>query len=200
LRHGERPRGLTVAGAGLAAFGLVLVLDLLSGADLAPVGVMWALIAMGGAASYFVLAAREHPDLPPVALAGTGLAIGAVMLGALGAVGVLPMHATTASPAYAGHTVSWWLPLVGLGVVTAGVAFCTGIAASRRLGSRLSSFVALLEVVGGVAFAWLLLDQVPGALQLGGGALIIAGVVVVKLGERPRAPRRKALEPVGAVG
>ena len=34
LRHGERPGPLTVAGAGIAALGLVLVLDLLSGADL----------------------------------------------------------------------------------------------------------------------------------------------------------------------
>src|SRR4051812_37456534 len=70
LRHGERPGPLTVAGAALAALGLVLVLDLLSGADLAPTGVLWALIAMGCAASYFVLAAKPRPDLPPVALAG----------------------------------------------------------------------------------------------------------------------------------
>ena len=101
LRHGERPGPLTVAGAGLAALGLVLVLDLLSGADLAPVGVLWALIAMGCAASYFVLAANPRPDLPPVALAGAGLATGALVLAALGAVGILPMHATTASPVYA---------------------------------------------------------------------------------------------------
>jgi drug/metabolite transporter (DMT)-like permease len=187
LRHGERPGPLTVAGAGLAALGLVLVLDLLSGADLAPIGVLWALIAMVGAASYFVLAAKERPGLPPVALAGAGLALGALMLAAVGAVGLLPMDATTATPVYAGNAVSWWVPLLGLGVVTAGFAYCTGIAASRRLGSRLSSFAALLEVVAGVTFAWLLLDQVPTALQLGGGALIIAGVVVVKLGERPRA-------------
>src|SRR5919199_4729183 len=36
LVHGERPRPLTIAGAGVAAVGLLLVLDLLSGADLAP--------------------------------------------------------------------------------------------------------------------------------------------------------------------
>jgi drug/metabolite transporter (DMT)-like permease len=189
LRHGERPGPLTVAGAGLAAVGLVLVLDLLSGADLAPAGVAWALLAMAGAASYFVLAAKQRPGLPPVALAGGGLAIGTVALAVLGAASILPMQATTASPNYAGTSTAWWLPLVGLGVVTAGFAYCTGIAASRRLGSRLASFVALLEVIFGVTFAWLLLDQLPTALQLGGGALIVAGVVVVKLGERPRTPR-----------
>jgi drug/metabolite transporter (DMT)-like permease len=187
LRHGERPRPLTVAGAGLAAVGLVLVLDLLSGADLAPLGVFWALFAMVGAAAYFVLAATERPDLPPVALAAAGLTAGALVLGVLGITGLLPLDATTASPAYAVGDVPWWLPLAGLGVITAGLAYCFGIAASRRLGSRLASFVALLEVVAGVTFAWLLLDQLPGPLQLVGGALIIAGVIVVKLGERPPA-------------
>jgi drug/metabolite transporter (DMT)-like permease len=189
LRHGERPGPLTVAGAGIAALGLVLVLDLLSGADLAPAGVLWALLAMGGAASYFVLAAKPRPGLPPAALAGAGLATGALALAVLGVVGVLPMRATTTSPVYADSALSWWLPLLGLGIVTAGLAYCTGIAASRRLGSRLASFVALLEVVAGVTFAWLLLDQLPTSLQLAGGALIVAGVIVVKLGERPAAPR-----------
>jgi drug/metabolite transporter (DMT)-like permease len=189
LRHGERPGALTIGGAALAALGLVLVLDLLSGADLAPLGVFWALFAMVGAATYFVLAATEREGLPPVALAGVGLAAGALVLAVLGVVGLLPMDATTAAPSYAAGEVPWWLPLVGLGVVTAGFAYCTGIAASRRLGSRLSSFVALLEVVFGVTFAWLLLDQLPGAAQFVGGALILAGVVVVKLGERPPAPR-----------
>jgi drug/metabolite transporter (DMT)-like permease len=193
LRRGERPRTLTVAGAGLAAVGLVLVLDLVSGADLAPLGVFWALFAMVGAASYFVLAATPRPDLPPVALAGAGLTAGALVLGALGSTGLLPMDATTAAPSYAVGDVPWWLPLAGLGVITAGFAYCTGIAASRRLGSRLSSFVALLEVVAGVTFAWLLLDQLPGPLQLVGGVLIVAGVIVVKLGERAPAPQPATL-------
>ena len=187
LRHGERPRALTLAGAGLAAVGLVLVLDLLSGADLAVDGVLWALAAMLGAAMYFVMSADTRSGMPPLALAGGGLAVGAVGLGALGLLGVLPMRATTVSPAYAGEAVAWWLPFVALGVVTAAIAYTTGIAASRRLGSRLASFVALLEVVAAVIFAWLLLDQLPGAVQLLGGAFILAGVVVVKLGERPRA-------------
>ncbi len=192
LRHGERPTRLTVAGAGLAALGLVLVLDLVSGADLALDGVLWALAAMLGAATYFVLSADPRPGLPPLALAGAGLAVGAALLAAVGLVGLLPLRATTAAPTYAGDAVAWWLPLLGLGVVTAGIAYTTGIAASRLLGSRLASFVALLEVVAGVLFAWVLLDQLPGALQLAGGALVVAGVVVVKLGEGPPRARTPA--------
>ena len=102
------------------------------------------------------------------------------------------MHATTAAPTYAGEAIPWWLPFLGLGVITAALAYTTGIAASRRLGSRLASFVALLEVVAAVGFAWLLLDQLPGTLQLVGGAFVLAGVVVVKLGERP--PRADAAD------
>ena len=76
------------------------------------------------------------------------------------------------------------VPLVLLGSVTAAIAYVTGIGAARVLGSRLASFVALSEVVAGVAWAWVLLDELPGPWQLGGGVLILAGVVGVKLGER----------------
>jgi drug/metabolite transporter (DMT)-like permease len=185
LRHGERPRRPTVAGAAVAAAGLVLVLQLQSGAGLALGGVLWALGAMVGAATYFVLSARTTSGLPPQALAGAGLVAAAVGLGALGAAGILPLRATTAAPTYSGSPVAWWLPLLGLGVVTAGLAYVTGIAASRRLGSRVASFVALLEVVSGVIAAWLLLGQLPAVLQLVGGGLVLTGIAIVKLGERP---------------
>ena len=74
-----------------------------------------------------------------------GILGGAFGAGALGLVGILPMRATTASPTYAGEAVAWWLPFVGLGVVTAAIAYTTGIGASRRLGSRLASFEPLLH-------------------------------------------------------
>jgi drug/metabolite transporter (DMT)-like permease len=182
VRHGHRPVRLTVVGAALAAIGLVLVLDLVSGADLSALGVMWSLVAMLGAAVYFVLSAGRSA-LPPLVLAAAGLVLGALVLVLAGAVGVVPMHATTSDVAFGDSTVPFWLPVVGLGVVTAAVAYVSGIAASRRLGARLASFVALVEVLFGLAFAWLLLDEVPGVVQFLGGALVLTGVVVVKAGE-----------------
>ena len=83
--------------------------------------------------------------------------------------------------------------LLLLGVVTAGLAYVLSIAGSRRLGSRLGSFVGLSEAVFGVVFAWLLLSETPGPVQLLGGALILLGVVGVKLGE----PRVDAAAPAG---
>lgn len=193
LRHGQRPGPVTLVGAGLAALGLVLVLDLLSGADLSVAGVLWALAAMVGAATYFVVSADESNGLPPMVLAASGLVVGTLMLALLGLVGLMPMRASRASVTYAGTTVEWWVPLLLLGVVTAALAYTTGIAAGRRLGSRLASFVALLEVVAGVLFAWLLLGELPRPVQLVGGLLILAGVVFVKLGEPKSTIERPAV-------
>src|SRR4051794_7023503 len=192
LRHGQRPSLLTLAGAGLAGLSLVLVLDLLSGAELSVVGVLWALAAMVGAAVYFVISANQGNGLEPLVLAWGGLVAGALGLGLLALVGLMPVHAAHTATTYAGHAVAWWVPLVTLGLVPAAVSYVTGIAAGRRLGSRLASFVALLEVVAGVAWAWLLLHQLPGVVQLLGGLLILAGVITVKLGERSVVSREPA--------
>ena len=188
LRFGERPGRLTLLGAGVAALGLILVLNLFAGGHLSPIGVGWALLAMLGNATYFIVNSDDDLDLPPIALAWSGLLVGTAVIGLLGFVGLLPMHASTASAAYRGHLVAWWLPLAGLGLVTAAVAYVTGIEAGRRLGSRLASFVAQLEVVTGVFWAWVLLAQLPGRVQLLGGLLVLVGVVAVKAGERPAQP------------
>jgi drug/metabolite transporter (DMT)-like permease len=41
----------------------------------------------------------------------------------------------------------------------------------------------LTEVLFAVAFAWLMLGELPRLVQLGGGVLIVAGVVAVRLDE-----------------
>ena len=183
LRHGERPTRLTLAGAAVAGLGLVLVLGLLSGAEVDPVGALWALGAMVGLSAYFVISASEDNGLPPLTLAAGGLVVGGALLGALGLLGLMPIAATTAPATYQGHGVPWWVPLLVLGVFSAAISYVSGIEASRRLGSRLASFVGLTEVLAAVVAAWVLLAELPGPGQLVGGALVVAGVVVVKLGE-----------------
>lgn len=149
LRHDQRPGRLTIFGALIAAAGLVLVLDLVSGADVDAVGVVWALGAMVGAAVYWIISADDDNGLPPLALAAGGLLCGGVTLLLAGLVGFIPFAATRADVDFADGTVPWWIPIVGLGVVTAALAYVFGIAASRRLGSRLASFVGLTEVLSG---------------------------------------------------
>jgi drug/metabolite transporter (DMT)-like permease len=190
LRHGQRPGWLIALGAAIGATGLVLVLDLLSGAEVSTAGTGWALAAMAGAACYFVLSSQEDNGLPATVLAAGGLLLGGAALFLAGALGVVPLTASAAPVAFAGFSVPWWGPVLTLGVVTAALAYVAGIAASRRLGSRLASFVALFEVLAALVFAWLLLGESPRGIQFLGGVLIVAGVVVVKLGEgRRTAPK-----------
>jgi drug/metabolite transporter (DMT)-like permease len=188
VRHGQRPGWLTAGGAALGAAGLVLVLDLLSGAEVDAVGTGWALAAMAGAACYFVLSGQNDTGLPATALAAGAMLIGGITLFLAGLGGIVPLAASTRSVAFAGFGAPWWVPVLALGLVTAALAYVAGIAATRRLGSRLASFVALFEVLAALAFAWLLLAQRPAGLQIVGGVLVLAGVVVVNLGEGGPAP------------
>lgn len=199
LRHGQRPRQLTVVGSVAALAGLAFVLDLAGNADFHPVGVLWGLGAALGLAGYFVIAGRVDPRLPSVAMASGGMAVGAAVLLLIGLTGVLPLHATFGEVTFAGQRTSWLLPIVGLSLVAAVVAYLAGIAGTRILGPRLSSFVGLTEVLFAVLIAWLFLDELPTAWQLFGGALIVAGVALVRLDELRTPPAPVPPEPALAV-
>jgi drug/metabolite transporter (DMT)-like permease len=142
-----------------------------------------ALAAMVGAAVYFVLSSRPLDGLPGTALAAGGLLVGGLLLLLAGSVGMVGFTATSAPAAFAGHAVAWWVPVILLGVVPAAVAYGSGIAATRRLGARLASFVALSEVLAALLSAWALLGQAPAPAQLLGGVAIVAGVIAVRRGE-----------------
>jgi drug/metabolite transporter (DMT)-like permease len=145
--------------------------------------VLWGLGAAIGLAGYFVLSARVDAELPSVTVASGGMAVGAGLLVLLGAIGVLPLTATFGTVTFAGHRMSWLIPIVGLSVVAAAVSYVAGIGAARILGARLSSFVGLTEVLFAVLVAWLLLGELPTVVQLLGGVLILAGVTLVRVDE-----------------
>ena len=183
LRRGEKPTRRSILGAVIAFAGLVLMLDILTGARVDAAGILWSLGAMVGAATYFVLSAREDTGMPPIVLAGSGLLLGAIGLTVAGLTGILPMAFTFGEVAYRFGTVPWFVPVLAIGLLATALAYVLGIASTRMLGSRLASFVALAEVVAALLFGWMLLGQLPEPLQLLGAALVLAGVVVVKLGE-----------------
>lgn len=185
LRHGHRPGPLTVTGTALSIGGLVLVLDVFGGARIDLVGVLWGLAAAAGLATFFVLGAHSDDELPPIAMAWAGLAIGTVCLLAAGATGVVPLAAPQVDVTFLGHPVSWLWPALGLSLVAAVVAYTTGITGTRILGARFSSFLGLTEVLFAVTFAWVLLGEALRPLQIAGAAVILTGVALVKLAEKP---------------
>ncbi len=184
LRHAQRPRRLTVAGAIASIAGLILVLNLTGAAGINLVGVMWGLLAAVSLAIYFLLsAATDAEPLPPIVMAWAGMCVGALVLALLGAVRVLPMTASTRPVDFLHHQVSWVVPVVGLSLVAAVIAYVAGIGAARRLGAKLASFIGMAEVLFAIVFAWLLLGQLPSAIQFLGGAFILAGVALVRVDE-----------------
>jgi drug/metabolite transporter (DMT)-like permease len=188
VRHGQRPRLLTVAGGVAALGGLALMLNLSGSGGVSLTGVLFALAAAVSMAVYFFLsAATSAADggeaLPPVALTWGGMVTGGASIALLGAIGVTPLRFASASVTLLNTPVSWLVPVLGLGVVAAAIAYVAGIAAARRLGPKLGSFVAIAEVLFAAGFAWVLLHQVPTGMQFAGGLLILAGVVAVRLDE-----------------
>jgi drug/metabolite transporter (DMT)-like permease len=190
LRHRQPPRRLTIAGMAVVLVGLSLVLNLFGSTHVNVLGVLWGLGAAVGLATYFVLSARSSDRMPPIAMAGLGLAVGAVALVAVGVVGILPLHATFGAVTLVNHQMSWLVPIAGLSVLAAAIAYVAGIHAARRLGPKLSSFVGLTEVLFAVLFAWVLLGQLPNLEQGIGAVLIITGIVLVRLDESERAPEQ----------
>jgi drug/metabolite transporter (DMT)-like permease len=197
VRHGHRPGRLTMGGSAAALAGLALVLGVIGHVRLDLAGVLWGLGAGVGLASYYVLGSHSRGDLPPLALASGGMAVAAVALVALGGAGALPMHATFGTVTVAGHRASWLVPIAGLSLVAAVIAYVAGIVAARLLGARLASFAGLAEVIFAVLVAWLLLGQLPTGIQLAGGVLIVAGIALVRLDEL-RAPPAPHGEPARA--
>jgi drug/metabolite transporter (DMT)-like permease len=183
VRHGQRPRRLTVAGAAVAIFGLSLVLDLGGVHHLDPAGVIWGLAAAVGLAAYFVLSASRQNPLPPLVMAWAALAAGTVVLGMLASIGALPVRVQPVDVTLADHRVSWIMSVIGLALFATVIPYVAGIAATRRLGARLASFVGLAEVLAAIALAWVLLGQVPAVIQFAGGILILTGVALVRVDE-----------------
>jgi drug/metabolite transporter (DMT)-like permease len=121
--------------------------------------------------------------LPPIVLAWAGLWAGAAFLGLLLAVHALPYGAGAGDVTLLRHQVPWALPVAGIALISTAGGYSAGIIAARRLGAKLASFIGMAEILFAVCYAWALLGQLPSATQFLGGALILAGVTLVKIDE-----------------
>ena len=180
-RDRQAPTRATLVGAALATGGLVFVLDLTGSLELDPVGLVFALVSAVGNAGYFAFTGRPSA-LPPISLAGAGMAVGALTVALVAAVGVLPLAAPDVRVDLLGTQVHWIVPL--LVVATVPTAFAYGVSALsvRMLGERLASFLALSEVLVAVLLAWALVGEAPLPVQAVGMVLVVAGIALVRRG------------------
>lgn len=177
----RRPGARTLAGAALALTGTVVVLDVFSGAHVDVVGVVWALGAAICAACYFLLSDRVAADgegLSAITLAASGLVVAAIAVAALGMTGVLQLTFTAHNTVVAGHTTSFLVPVVVVGVVSTAIAYTLGISGVARLRPSYASLMGLGEVLCAVVVAWVLLGEAITPAQAVGGAVVLLGLAL----------------------
>jgi drug/metabolite transporter (DMT)-like permease len=122
-------------------------------------------VPIAGAINWTLL---QHLKTRAASGAEAGDMLPAVLLGALISAAVMlplawPLQATP-------HDVGW---LALLGVVQLAIPCLLAVAAARVLSGPEISLLALLEVVFGVAWAWLGAGETPSVAVLGGGALVL---------------------------
>jgi drug/metabolite transporter (DMT)-like permease len=186
-RTRRRPSALTLAGVALAIAGVVMVLDVVSGAHINLVGVGWALAAAICAACYFMMSDEVTADgsgLSAIALSAGGLVVGAVAVALLGASGLMPLTFGTRDAVIAGWTTSWVVPVVALALIPTAIAYTLGIAGIARLRPRFASLVGLTEVLFAVLAAWALLAEAISVTQAAGGAVVLVGLALARQGDR----------------
>ncbi|MGW6658423.1 EamA family transporter [Rhodococcus sp. NPDC055024] len=194
ITKGTRPSVQTLLGAAVALIGAAVVIDVFGSAEISAAGVAWGLAAAACLAVYFVISERADGDLHPVVLAASGLTVSALVIGTLGLVGILPFQFSASNTVVAEHSVGVWLPVTVLVLVSTVIAYLTGIAAITLLGPTIGSLVALTEVLCAVVAAWILVGESVTALQAAGGAAIIAGLVLARLGQV--APKQIPADPM----
>ncbi|MHA3023487.1 EamA family transporter [Mycobacterium sp. BMJ-28] len=183
----RRPGRLTFAGVALAIAGIMLVLDVFAGARINSVGVSWGLAAAICAACYFMMsdeAVSDGDGLHPVTLAAGGLIIGAIAVAGLGVSGVMPMTFSTHDTVVAGLTLPWYIPVLALAIFPTAVAYTLGIFGVARLRPRFASLVGLAEVLFAVLLAWAFVGEAVTATQAVGGAVVLLGLTLARLGDR----------------
>lgn len=193
------PSRLVIAGSVVAIVGLLLVVDI-SGARFDLWGTVMALGAAVSVCVYFVMSERTGDSLPPIALASGGLAVGALLMAVLAITGLMPFAAPDVTVAFRGVEVPGWLPLLFVGLVGTSAGYALGVKAVPHIGSRLASFIGLSEVLCALLFAWLLLGETPGVIQILGGAVLLAGVVLVRLDAGAPAAVNAPVEPLPEAG
>jgi drug/metabolite transporter (DMT)-like permease len=194
-RTRTRPATVTFIGVVVSMIGLLLVLNL-RGSSISILGVVMAMAAAVCLASYFLVSAKDTITIPPVALTGLGMGIGALAMSLIVLFGVMPWESVAGDVDFGGVSMSWIVPMAMIVLFTVG-AYITGILGLRYIGATVGSFVNLVEVPFSVIVAWLVLFEMPAPIQLFGGVFILGGVGFIKWGEARlarRVARREVIE------
>lgn len=174
---GERLSRHKLIGMALAVVGCVLTAGIgARGGD--PLGIALVLLAMASLSVYIVLSRRVMVSLP-----GQGSA--AVMISATAVVFAIVALATGSFELGGGSRAAWLVALLAL--VSTALPITLFIVGLKRIGAGRAAIYSTIEPVVTVAAAAALLGERIADIQYLGGALILVGVLWLRL-ERPLPP------------
>lgn len=174
----------------IAVLGVVLAVGGIDATHMPPLGGLLLVIASPLLYSVWIIMAARHSGETSDAVgseaegASNASAVGAVMLSSTGvaywaiclAIGhpVLPAAIPTGA----------WPGILGVGVVAGWIAVQAFYAGAQRVGAAQASLISTVEPLWTIAAAGILLGERLGPIQLLGGVLILAGVVLSQTGRR----------------
>jgi drug/metabolite transporter (DMT)-like permease len=171
----QRPTGVFLLGLGTALAGVALLVH--SSVRFASGGLVGDALGVVTALFYaaYLLAVKELRDRA----CGTLLVMAATST--ITTIVLLPVALATGEPMLPA-SARGWLDLVGLALLSHAAGQGLIAYALAHLPAAFSSVSLLLQPVMAALFAWLLLGEPLGPLQLAGGAIVLAGIVLARRG------------------
>lgn len=194
VRRRRVPHRTTLVGVALAMLGLLLVVGTGDGGQTRTTGLVWAVCGSVCFATYFIVSEAIDPDLPAVSVTSAALLVAGVTVAVCCLVGLLDASASTDAVELRSATLAWAWPVALLILVPTVITYVASLVSVSILGARVSSFVLLSELAFAVLTAWVLVSETPRWMQLFGGAVLVAGIVLVRLGDA-EAVQAGVLEP-----
>jgi drug/metabolite transporter (DMT)-like permease len=167
-----------------ALAGLTLVVDLWHGVSLDGLGVIWSLCSAVTFAGYMLFAERAVGNRDPVSLLCWGFFFAAIFWAAAQPWWSFPFDVPGKTVSLLGNLSEWHLPvwalmlwMIVLGTI---VPFFLIVGSMRHISATRAGITAMVEpVVASIAaYAWL--DETLGAMQLVGGSIVLAGIVLAQ--------------------
>ena len=184
----------------LVTLGLVLVTPSFDVGDQGTVGLLWGLASGLSFAGLAICNRRGSRGMDAIQVAfWQNLVVALLVLPLLG-LGLAPpqvAHSQATSSLVTGAAaIDWasWFWLAVLGILCTGLAHTLFVKSLESLDARRAGMIIALEPVYAIACAWWLFGEEPSGRMLVGASLIILATVLLAMGHKASAARKRASE------
>lgn len=170
----------------LVTLGLVLVTPSFDVGDQGTVGLLWGLASGLSFAGLAICNRRGNRGMDAIQVAFWQNLLVALL--------VLPLLGLGLAGGAAAIDLASWFWLAVLGILCTGLAHTLFVKSLEALDARSAGMIIALEPVYAIACAWWLFGEEPSGRMLVGASLIILATVLLAMGHKPSAARKRASE------